>query len=626
MCSISGILDFNNKIDESVLRQFLKAMVHRGPDDRGTFVDGPIGFAHTRLSILDLSSAGHQPMVSNSGRFIICFNGEIYNHLELRKRYLPSHPFRSTCDTETLVELFSLFMLSNKALTSFFSELNGMFAISLWDKQEKKLFLARDRMGIKPLYIYRKPGFFAFSSEIKAFKAAGLDLPVSPVGVQNYFVYGHSSLPSTIYSTVDKLRPATVLSINSHEEKTEKYWSIYASVFKKHPESYESAKTQLTALLTDSVRSHLISDVPFGAFLSGGLDSSAIVAMMQKLHGAAINTFSVAFNMGNNARHGKYSELNEAALVAKQIGSTHHEIFPTVFDLKNCIEKVVYSYDEPFGDPAAFPTYIVSEFARKYVTVCLTGEGADELFGGYRRYSAELWREKHRFLSRLFSAGFPMLAPCIPRARRLNKIAKAFGDTTPSSRYSRWLETLDDHDYLSLTGSAISRNKDYGLIFKEVGGDLSKFIFLADQLTLLVDGYLEKVDKASMAHSLEARVPFLDFRIVEFANSLPMHWKIGATTKQILKDCMRGVLPDQILDKPKHGFAVPIDEWLRRELKEYFKERLFGSGFSFDTFGLNKKFVERAFLDHCAMRRDYSFFLWHMLMFAVWAQSEGNKT
>jgi len=625
MCSISGILDFKNKIDGNILKQFLHTLRHRGPDDCGTFIDGPVGFAHTRLSILDLSSAGHQPMASESGRFIICFNGEIYNHLELRKRYLSNHLFKGTSDTETLVELFSLFMTLNKAPASFFSELNGMFAIAFWDKQEKKLFLARDRMGIKPLYIYRKPGFLAFSSEIKAFKSAGFDLPVSTDGIRNYFVYGHSSMPSTIYSNVEKLEPAMFLSIGPHEEKKENYWSIYDSVFQKHAESYESAKTHLFNLLNDAVRSHLISDVPFGAFLSGGLDSSAIVALMQKLHGASINTFSVAFNVGRKTRQGKYSELNEAALVAKQIGSTHHEVFPTVVDLKNCIEKVAYTYDEPFADPAAFPTYFVSEFARKYVTVCLTGEGADELFGGYRRYSAELWREKHRFLSKLFVAGFSFLSPCIPRARRLRKIASVFGDTLPS-RYSKWLETLDESDYASLIGTAIARNKDFGRIYEHVGRDHSKFILLADQLTLLVDGYLEKVDKASMAHSLEARVPYLDHRIVEFANSLPIEWKIGRTTKQILKDCMRGLLPDAIIDKPKHGFAVPTDEWLRGELKGYFKERVFGSGFSFDTYGLNRKFVERAFQDHCAMRRDYSFFLWKMLMFAVWAQSGGKGT
>jgi asparagine synthase (glutamine-hydrolysing) len=345
---------------------------------------------------------------------------------------------------------------------------------------------------------------------------------------------------------------------------------------------------------------------------------------MQQYHGATINTFSVAFNVANCQDHGKYSELNEAALVAKQIGSTHHEIFPTVNDLMACIEKVSYHYDEPFGDPAAFPTYIVSEFARRQVTVCLTGEGADELFGGYRRYSAELWHERHRFLSKLFVSGFTLLSPLIPRNRRLRKIADAFGDANTPRRYSKWLETLEESEYASFAGAPMVRNPDFARIYEMAGRDLSKFMLLADQLTLLVDGYLEKVDKASMAHSLEARVPFLDHRIVEFANSLPMRWKIGKTTKQILKDCMRGILPDAILDKPKHGFAVPIDEWLKGELKSYFQERVFGSGFFFEMYGLNRRFVERAFKDHCEMRRDRSFFLWHMLMFAIWSQSSGT--
>ncbi len=625
MCSIAGIYDSRSGVAENTLHCFNDALRHRGPDDQGIFIEGPVGLAHTRLSILDLSNAGHQPMQSKSERFVICFNGEIYNHKELRCRYLTNHQFKGTSDTETLVELFSLFMMQGKQPQDLCKELNGMFAIALWDRLERKLYLIRDRMGIKPLYILRNENMIAFASEIKAFSAARLKLSPSEDSVRSYFVYGHSSLPSTIYENVYKVEPATVHSIDKNGERKEHYWSAFNCIEKSYTGTYETAKDELFGLLNESVRSHLISDVPFGAFLSGGLDSSIIVAFMQKCHSAPINTFSVAFDIKTHPKGvssgGKYSELHEASIVAKQIGSVHHEIVPTSQDLIKNIEKISFHYDEPFGDPAAFPTYMVSALAKKYVTVCLTGEGADELFGGYRRYGAELWREKHVWLSRLFAAGFRTFSPFIPRLRRLRKITEAFSDSIAWNRYSLWIETLDKNQFIEFTNHPIARNKVYQIICNTSGVDQGNFMLLADQQTLLVDGYLEKVDKASMAHSLEARVPYLDHRIVEFANSIPLNWKIGKISKRILKDCMQGVLPDAILRKKKRGFAVPIDEWIRGDLKLYFKEKLFASDFCFNDYGLSKKFAMNAFNDHVELKRDNSFFLWQLLMFVIWAQS-----
>jgi asparagine synthase (glutamine-hydrolysing) len=628
MCSISGILKFHSKIAPTVLRIFMETLNHRGPDDQGTFVEDPVGLAHTRLSILDLSSAGHQPMLSQSERFVICFNGEIYNHKDIRNRYLSGHRFNGTSDTETLVELFSLFMTRGKQLQDVCKELNGMFAMALWDRIEKKLYLIRDRMGIKPLYIMRNGDMIAFASEIKAFRAAGFELSLSEDSVRNYFTYGHSCFPSTIYKNVHKIEPATIHIVSENGETIERYWSVYDCLTKENTHTYGWAKNELSELLNDAVRSHIISDVPFGAFLSGGLDSSVIVALMQRWHNAPINTFSVAFDVKAHpmgvSSGGKYSELREAAIVARQIGSIHHEIVPSARDLIGVIEKIVYHYDEPFGDPAAFPTYMVSALAKQFVTVVLTGEGADELFGGYRRYKAELWREKHRLLSRLFLTGFSLASPLFPRLRRLRKIAYAFRNNVPQQRYSRWMETLDEDEFRSFTGHALLRNEAYQRIYERVDQDHSKFILLADQLTLLTDGYLEKVDKASMAHSLEARVPFLDHRIVEFANMLPMEWKIGKTTKMILRDCMKDILPGAILTKAKRGFTVPIDEWLRGDLRQFFLERVFDASFSFDEFGLNKNFVEETFRDHIGLRKDNSSFLWQVLLFVVWAQSCKN--
>jgi asparagine synthase (glutamine-hydrolysing) len=625
MCSIAGLYTNSGPVEENILRCFIDTLRHRGPDDQGIFIEGPIGLAHTRLSVQDLTASGHQPMMSQSKRFVICFNGEIYNHKELRSRYLPDHRFNGTSDTETLVELFSYFMEKGNQPQDVCREINGMFAIALWDRSERKLHLIRDRMGIKPLYILREAGLIAFASEIKALRCARFELSLSADAIRNYFTYGHSCLPSTIYKNVRKIEPATIHSICENGETQTEYWSAFDCFSREKKQTYESAKGELVELLNDAVRSHLISDVPFGAFLSGGLDSSAIVALMQKWHSAPINTFSVAFDIESNpkgvSRGGKYSELHEAAIVARQIGSNHHEIIPSARDLIATIEKIAYHYDEPFGDPASFPTYMVSALAKRSVTVVLTGEGADELFGGYRRYKAELWREKHHLLSSLFFTGFYFASPFFPRIRRLRKIAYVFRDTVPQHRYSRWLETLDETEHLLLTGNPIVRNDTYTRIFDRVDRDHSKFILLADQLTLLTDGYLEKVDKASMAHSLEARVPFLDHRIVEFANMLPIEWKIGKMTKRIFRDSMRGILPEVILTKAKRGFTVPVDEWLRGDLKSFFMETVFDSSFSFEDFGLKKSFVEAAIRDHCSLRRDYSLFLWQMLMFVIWAQS-----
>jgi asparagine synthase (glutamine-hydrolysing) len=628
MCSISGFIDFKEPHSQEFLKKLNNTMSHRGPDDQGYYIDNNVGFAHNRLSILDLSSAGHQPMESECGRFVICYNGEIYNHNELRKRFLPGRGFKGHSDTETLIELISCFYSAGKNIENVLKELNGMFAFAFWDKKEQTLLLVRDRMGIKPLYLYRKGGFTAFASEIKAFSSAGLDMSLSQEGIETYFTYGHSTMPSTIYLHVNKLLPGSFMSISNRKVENRYYWELHHNTG-RFAGSYSDAVCQLKSLISDSVRLRLISDVPFGAFLSGGIDSSTITVLMQKYHGSPVNTFSVGFdftgNKTNPAKGGKYSELPDARAVSKQIGSIHHELTPTADDLINIIEKLVYHYDEPYGDPAAFPTYMVSYLAKKYVTVCHSGEGADELFGGYRRYLANLWFENHIFLSRLYSAGFTLLESFLPRMRKLRKISQAFKENDAVKRYSCWLETLEKDTFFRLTGSKIKPNEYYSKIYELVKSDPGQFILLADQSAWLVDGYLEKVDKASMACSLEARVPFLDHRIVEFANSLPVKWKIGRTTKLILKNSTRGILPDNIIDKPKRGFTVPLDEWFRNELKKYCQDLLFASDFNYSEFNLNRKTVESCFNDHLKMRKDYSSFIWQMLIFIIWSNQRKKQ-
>ena len=629
MCSIFGILNFNGlkqqgQFDSAFLHKINKALLHRGPDDSGTYLDNYLGFAHNRLSIQDLSAAGHQPMFSSCGNYVIAYNGEVYNHIELRQRFLPVDAFKGHSDTETIIELFSLFMNKGMLFPSLLTELNGMFAIAIWDIRRQRLFLARDRMGIKPIYVYSKGPILSFSSEIKAFNVAGFDMEIRPQGMADYFTYGHSSFPNTIYRNVKKFQPGTWQIIEKETIKEGKFWSLYSN-YKMFTGSYGDAVSQLRELVADSIQKRLISDVPFGAFLSGGVDSSAITYFMQKYHGSSVNTFSVGFDAEgfNDPFSGnKYSELQDARSISNKYGSIHHELVLKPDDLKQNLDKLVYHYDEPFGDSAALPTLMICQLARQFITVCHSGDGADELFGGYRRYRAHLFCENHPFLSQLFLFGYDKIKPILTRTRRLHKIASAFKETNPVARYSRWLETMDASGFAEMTGSEMRINSEYDRAYRTCKGDTGKFMLLADQGTLLVDGYLEKIDKASMANSLEVRVPYLDYRLVDFSNSLPVHWKINKSGKRIFKDALKGIVPDSILNKSKRGFTVPLDEWFQNELSGFLKERLLDASVDYAAYGLNRKVIERYLKEHLELEQDQSYFLWQVLVFNTWIRAQ----
>lgn len=630
MCSIFGILNFDagsnqHQFDNSFLRKINGVLAHRGPDDAGYYHDKAIAMTHNRLSIQDLSQAGHQPMFSACGNYVISYNGEIYNHHELRRKYLPAHQFRGHSDTETLIELYADFQRHGKDLDFLLNQLNGMFAIAIWDIRNQCLFLARDRLGVKPLFIYRKGHVLSFASEIKAFKAACFDLEVSEQGIANYFVYGYSPSPSTIYKNIMKFKPGTLQVLKQEGATEATYWSKYGGV-SDFVGNYQDAVLQLRELIADAIRMRLISDVPFGAFLSGGVDSSAITYFMQKFHGSSINTYSVGFEVDRFTQKAidgnKFSELPDARLVAERLGSVHHELVIGANDLMKNIEALSYCYDEPFGDPAAFPMYMICQLAKKKITVCHSGDGADEIFGGYRRYAAHLFSENHPFLSKLYLMGYFTFSSWLPASPRLAKIAAAYQEQSPIDRYSHWLETLERSTYFELTGMKLKINPDYQCAYTACRKDVGKFMLMADQGTLLPDVYLEKVDKASMASSLEVRVPFLDYRLLNFCNSLPAKWKIGRISKRIFKDALKGAVPAEILHKPKRGFTVPISDWFRSDLMAFIQSRLLDSSALYACYGLNKKVVERCLREHIKQKHDYSGFLWQMLMFVVWSDSK----
>lgn len=617
MCSILGIIDQCNKVDYNFLCQLNETLDHRGPDSSGIWLEENVGFAHNRLAIQDLSESGHQPMISKSERFILCFNGEIYNHLEIRKGKLSSATFKGHSDTETLVELLAQEISAGGVIENAINMCNGMFSFSLWDRDRKELYLVRDRIGIKPLYYYSNKNVLMFSSELKPFWKSNVELTVSESGIKTYLTYGHSCWPNTILKDVYQVQPGHYLKISNNGVVDNEYWSAI-ELKNNYSKSYEDAFHELDELINDSVKLRMISDVPFGAFLSGGIDSSLIVSLMQKHHGGAINTFSVGFETGskNVYEGGKYSELNDARKVSEQIGSIHHEITPSSTDLVNNIERIVYHYDEPFGDPAAFPTYLVSELAKQKVTVCASGEGADELFGGYRRYKANLWYHNHKIMSRLFTISIDTCSPFLPRLRRFRKLAEVYkGNNNAPETYSKWL-----HLGKNLLKEEGSINSQYQKIWDKIGHDIEQFPLLADQCTWLVDSYLKKLDNASMAHSLEGRVPFLDHRLVEFANTLKVDWKYKSDSKKILKDVAMKYIPKEIIQKSKRGFTVPLDEWIRNDLNDYFMQVLFDSNEIYDAYSINKNTVESLHKEHVQMKRDNSYILWHIAMLSIWHQ------
>src|SRR6266404_3379689 len=387
MCGICGEICFTGaKVDASILEAMVTSLRHRGPDDEGVFVEDNVGLGHSRLSIIDLSPGGRQPMFDANQEIVIVFNGEIYNYRELRKKFLDEGvKLRSHCDTEVILYLY------RKYGTSCPNHLRGMFAFAIWDRKTKRLFAARDRIGIKPFYYYLDDRRLAFASEIKAIvQIPNLDLELSLSAIATYFTYGHSFAPQTIYRKIQKLPPGHWLMVEGREVTVQRYWDVPVKVANQNGD-FAGRTAELLHLLDDSVRCHLIADVPVGIFLSGGIDSSLIAALAARQKPEPIQTFSVGFDVG-----GHYNELDNARHVATAIGSNHHELVVEGFNVPSLLEKLVWHYDEPFADAACLPTYLISEFARRSVKVILSGEGGDEVFGGYRRYITQLLSPYYR--------------------------------------------------------------------------------------------------------------------------------------------------------------------------------------------------------------------------------------
>jgi asparagine synthase (glutamine-hydrolysing) len=656
MCGIAGLLT-TRRLDEAVLRHMGDAIAHRGPDDSGIWSDAQVGvgLAHRRLAIVDLSPSGHQPMLSADGRFVLNYNGEIYNHGELRREleargHAPEGGWRGHSDTETLLEAIAAW-----GLEAALGKAVGMFALALWDRRERRLHLVRDRFGEKPLYYGWAGGDFLFGSELKALKAhPGFDAAIDRRALGLYAARTHVPAPWSIYQGIFKLEPASILSLTPEAAgrpltappgegerdgvRLTRYWSYRDVVRHGLAEPIAGESEALDALdraLSDAVRGQSMADVPVGAFLSGGIDSSTVCALYQRHSNSKIRTFSIAFEQA------AFNEADYAREVAAHLGSVHSEHLVTVREAREVIPLLPAIYDEPFADSSQIPTFLVSRFARGEVKVALTGDGGDELFGGYNRHfqAPRLWQQLRRVPRPLRAAAAASLGLVPERWWH-----QAAGLLPASHRYLGGKA----RKALRLAGSADGFDDIYAAFLDQWSGEPSPVVgagdgasgldldlgdgaadalrvMYGDAVGYLPDDILCKVDRASMAISLETRVPFLDHRVAEVAARIPLELKLrGPAGKYVLRQLLYRHLPERLFNRPKAGFAVPVGDWIRGPLRGWAEElldpaRLAGEGW-FDAGA-----VRRRWADHLSGRRDSTDALWAVLMFQAWLDAQPRQ-
>ena len=647
MCGLVGFWDFKANISKTELlgigQKMGKAISHRGPDSEGAWCDEAVGlsFSHLRLAIVDLSEAGHQPMVSRSGGSVIVYNGEIYNAPELREALsLEGCRFRGHSDTEVILEACERW-----GVIATCQKLIGMFAFAFWDKQTQQLFLARDRLGIKPMYWGFNQGILFFGSQLKSFKGHPHFKPeIDKEALTAYFRFNYVPTPLSIFKNIQKLSPGSILSIDRNQKTQEfRFWDLQDVIARakdnrlKASCSDDALIEECDALLRDAVKRRIVVDVPLGAFLSGGIDSSIVVALMQTQSDRPIKTFTIGFHEAG------YDEAKHAAAVAKHLGTEHHELYLASSEAQAIIPDIPNWCDEPFADVSQIPTYLVSRLARQQVTVSLSGDGGDELFAGYNRYfvGQKLWPRLKvlpywlRLLSaqgiRQFSPNqwdqFAKILPNRLRPRlvgdKAHKLADILAVPNAGTFYKNLVSFWEEPANLVLGGNEPVL---YPWNFESTFGHSNNFVEsmqIMDTLTYLPDDILAKVDRASMAVGLETRVPLLDHRVVEFAYGLPMNVKIrNGQGKWLLRQVLNKYVPNSLIERPKMGFGVPIDQWLRGPLREWAEnllslQRLESEGI------LNPEPIRQRWAEHLSGQRNWQYSLWGVLMFQAWQERWG---
>lgn len=649
MCGIAGFVDvtgFQGQA-ERVLGSMTATIVHRGPDGDGHWLDpaGTVGLGHRRLAIVDLSDAGRQPMVSRSGRFVITFNGEVYNFLELREELAKlGHGFAGHSDTEVMLAAFEQWGIA--AATRRF---NGMFAFAVWDREQRSVSIARDRLGKKPLYFAHTRSRLLFGSELKALRVVpGFDRGIDRDALALYLRHNYIPAPASIYAGVRKLEAGVICTFTvSGDAVTEAardvYWNggeiVLAARRSKRDLTPQDAQSRLESLLLDAVRIRMISDVPLGAFLSGGIDSSLVVAMMQRLSGKPVRTFTIGFEEEG------YNEAVHAAAVARHLGTDHTEVYLTGRESLDVIPRLPGIFDEPFSDSSQIPTLLVSQIARRDVTVALSGDGGDEGFLGYSRY---LWTRDllgrlrrvpasvrqavaggiHAIPSRHWDRMFGVVRPVLPeRLRfasfgdRLHKFASVMAINEGRDLYRSFISHWPDPAAVVVDG-----REPFSVVDRAVPTDtMEEFVeemARIDLLTYLPDDILVKVDRASMAVSLETRAPLLDYRVIEFGAQLPYSMRLqGREGKWILRRLLDQYVPRQLTERPKMGFGIPLDGWLRGPLRDWAEalldeHRLRREGY------LRPEPIRQLWHEHLSGQRQWQYHIWDVLMFQAWLETQ----
>ena len=622
MCGIAGFAGHNQRLSTEerarVLDRMCRVIRHRGPDDQGLMVTDDVALGMRRLSIIDLAN-GHQPMSGEDGSVSVVFNGEIYNYQELQRELEAlGHRFQTHSDTETIVHAYEEYG------SACVERLRGMFAFAIWDKHKRRLFIARDRAGKKPLYYTQTPqGTFIFGSELKSL----LEHPetrreINTEALDAYLSFGYVPDPLSIFRGIYKLPPGHHLTLDGDRLSIKQYWDF--SYIEPSPAGArdEDYMEELRRLLDEAVRVRLVSEVPLGAFLSGGIDSSTVVALMARHMDQPVKTFSIGFHEDS------FNELKYARIAAKHFRTDHHEFIVTP-EICDVIDELAWHFDEPFADSSAIPTYMVSKLAREFVTVVLSGDGGDELFAGYTRYMVDRKRSGFARLPRVLRRQLMQpLSRRLPHGawgrNYLNNVAldplERYRDSVSifTSLNKLSLYTADFREGLRRDGSTLPSFQDYAAHVK-TGEPLDALLYI-DSKTYLPGDILTKVDRMSMAASLESRVPLLDHKLIEFVTRIPASMKMkGMETKHILKRAVRDFVPPEILDRPKQGFGVPLQKWINEQLRARIRETLTGQRARQRDY-IDQRYVNILLDEHERHRRDHSAQLWSLFMLELWSQ------